>query len=118
MEFTTVFPGWYQGRAVHIHTKVHVGGKMTDAGYEGGHTCHTGQFFFAESAVLDSAKEEPYASSTTTRTTLTEDTIYDRSGVTGGLLKLSYRKGRMARGVTGSITMGVDPDETHDGTDL
>lgn len=24
----------------------------------------------------------------------------------------------MARGVIGSITMGVDPDETHDGTDL
>src|SRR6478672_11004821 len=24
--FTTVYPGWYQGRAVHIHVKVHVGG--------------------------------------------------------------------------------------------
>ncbi|MFB7082609.1 intradiol ring-cleavage dioxygenase [Streptomyces sp. NPDC056308] len=118
VEFKTIFPGWYQGRCVHIHTKVHVGGKMTDAGYEGGHTCHTGQFFFAESAVLDSAKIEPYSTSTTTRTTLTEDTIYDRSGVTGGLMKLSYRKRHMARGVIGSITMGVDPDETHDGTDL
>ncbi|MET7365533.1 intradiol ring-cleavage dioxygenase [Streptomyces sp. NPDC005566] len=118
VEFRTVFPGWYQGRAVHVHTKVHVGGKMTDAGYEGGHTCHTGQFFFAESAVLDSARIEPYSTSTTTRTTLTEDTIYDRSGVTGGLLELSYGKGRMARGVTGSITMGVDPDETNDGTGL
>ncbi|MFJ8763277.1 intradiol ring-cleavage dioxygenase [Streptomyces clavifer] len=116
VEFTTVFPGWYQGRAVHIHTKVHVGGKLTDAGYEGGHTCHTGQFFFAESAVLDSARIAPYSTSTTTRTTLTEDTIYDRSGVTGGLLKLTYGKGRMARGVVGSITMGVDPDVTNDGT--
>ncbi|WP_405389841.1 intradiol ring-cleavage dioxygenase [Streptomyces sp. NBC_01102] len=118
VEFTTIFPGWYQGRAVHIHTKVHVGGKMTDAGYEGGHTCHTGQFFFAESAVLDSARTAPYSTSTTTRTTLTEDTIYDQSGVTGGLLKLTYGKGRMARGVAGSITMGVDPDETNDGTSL
>ncbi|MER8083701.1 intradiol ring-cleavage dioxygenase [Streptomyces sp. NPDC094048] len=118
VEFKTIFPGWYQGRCVHIHTKVHVGGKMTDAGYEGGHTCHTGQFFFAESAVLDSAKIEPYSTSTTTRTTLTEDTIYDRSGVTGGLMKLSYRKRHMARGVIGSITTGVDPDGTHDGTDL
>ncbi|MFD7971483.1 intradiol ring-cleavage dioxygenase [Streptomyces clavifer] len=116
VEFTTVFPGWYQGRAVHVHTKVHVGGKLTDAGYEGGHTCHTGQFFFAESAVLDSARIAPYSTSTTTRTTLTEDTIYDRSGVTGGLLKLTYGKGRMARGVVGSITMGVDPDVTNDGT--
>ncbi|MFI9037307.1 intradiol ring-cleavage dioxygenase [Streptomyces sp. NPDC053726] len=118
VEFKTIFPGWYQGRCVHIHAKVHVGGKMTDAGYEGGHTCHTGQFFFAESAVLDSAEVEPYSTSTTTRTTLTEDTIYDQSGVTGGLMKLSYRKRHMARGVVGSITMGVDPDETHDGTDL
>ncbi|MFE7357801.1 intradiol ring-cleavage dioxygenase [Streptomyces sp. NPDC057543] len=118
VEFRTVFPGWYQGRCVHIHTKVHVGGRMTDAGYEGGHTCHTGQFFFAESAVLDSAEIEPYSTSTTTRTTLTEDTIYDQSGVTGGLMKLAYRKRHMARGVVGSITMGVDPDETHDGTDL
>jgi hypothetical protein len=33
-------------------------------------------------------------------------------------MKLSYRKNHMARGVVGSITMGVDPDETHDGTDL
>ncbi|MEU8677513.1 intradiol ring-cleavage dioxygenase [Streptomyces sp. NPDC048560] len=116
VEFRTVFPGWYQGRAVHIHTKVHVGGKMTDAGYEGGHTCHTGQFFFSERSVLDSAKVAPYSTSTTTRTTLTEDTIYDQSGVTGGLLKLTYGKGRIARGVIGSITMGVDPDETNDGT--
>lgn len=91
---------------------------MLHAGYEGGQTCHTGQFFFAESAVLDSAEIEPYSTSTTTRTTLTEDTIYDRSGVTGGLMELSYRKRHMARGGVGSITMGVAPDETHDGTDL
>ncbi|WP_323183882.1 MULTISPECIES: hypothetical protein [unclassified Streptomyces] len=44
--------------------------------------------------------------------------IYDRSGATGGLMKLSYRKRHMARGVVGSITMGVDPDEAYDGTDL
>src|SRR4051794_7914612 len=24
--FDTVYPGWYQGRAVHIHVKVHLGG--------------------------------------------------------------------------------------------
>ncbi|MFE3739993.1 intradiol ring-cleavage dioxygenase [Streptomyces sp. NPDC059134] len=118
VEFRTVFPGWYRGRAVHIHTKVHVGGKMTDAGYEGGHTCHTGQFFFEEAAVLDSAEIAPYSTSTTERTTLTEDTIYDQSGVRGGLLKLSYRRNDMARGVVATLTMGVDPDETHDGTDL
>ncbi|MFD7880502.1 intradiol ring-cleavage dioxygenase [Streptomyces sp. NPDC059766] len=115
--FRTVFPGWYRGRCVHIHVKVHVDGEWTAAGYEGGHTCHTGQFFFAEEAVLASAEVAPYSTNTTERTTLTEDTIYDQSGTTGGLLKLRYDKKHIARGVRGSITVGVDPDATHDGQD-
>lgn len=115
--FKTVFPGWYRGRCVHIHTKVHVSGTWTDAGYEGGNTCHTGQFFFDEESVLASAEVEPYSTSTTERTTLTEDTIYDQSGTVGGLLKLKYKKNGIAKGVLGTITMGVDPDATHEGTD-
>ncbi|MGW4072002.1 intradiol ring-cleavage dioxygenase [Streptomyces asiaticus] len=118
VEFTTVFPGWYRGRCVHIHTKVHIGGKLTDDGYEGGHTCHTGQLFFAEEAVLDSAKVAPYNTSTTERTTLDEDGIYPGNGAQGGLLKVKYRKGKIEKGVVGSLTLGVDPDATHDGTDL
>jgi protocatechuate 3,4-dioxygenase beta subunit len=34
--FQTVYPGWYQGRTVHIHVKVHIGGNVV----------HTGQIFF------------------------------------------------------------------------
>ncbi|MDQ1069197.1 hypothetical protein QFZ32_004637 [Streptomyces canus] len=112
--FRTIFPGWYRGRCVHIHTKVHVNGEWTDAGYEGGNTCHTGQFFFDEESVLASAEVEPYSTSTTERTTLTEDTIYDQSGTTGGLLKLKYNKKNIAKGVIGSLTMGVDPEATND----
>ncbi|NUK24151.1 intradiol ring-cleavage dioxygenase [Streptomyces lunaelactis] len=116
VEFRTVFPGWYRGRCVHIHTKVHVGGKLTTTGYEGGHTCHTGQLFFAEEAVLDSAQVAPYSTSTTERTTLDEDTIYPGNGTEGGLLTLKYGKGKVAKGVVATLTMGVDPDETHTGT--
>jgi protocatechuate 3,4-dioxygenase beta subunit len=35
--FTTVFPGWYQGRATHIHVEVKVGGavvKVTQIAFE------------------------------------------------------------------------------------
>ena len=116
--FKTIFPGWYRGRCVHIHTKVHVNGEWTDAGYEGGNTCHTGQFFFSEESVLASAEVEPYSTSTTERTTLTEDTIYDQSGTAGGLLKLKYDKKHIAKGVVGSITMGVDPDAENDNTTM
>ncbi|MGW4882646.1 intradiol ring-cleavage dioxygenase [Streptomyces sp. NPDC004262] len=113
--FRTVFPGWYQGRCVHIHVKVHVDGEWTDAGYEGGHTCHTGQLFFDERSVLLSAEVEPYASNTTTRTTLDEDTIYPDNGPEGGLLHLTYDRHHIARGVRGRLTLGVEPDTTNDG---
>ncbi|WP_369041884.1 intradiol ring-cleavage dioxygenase [Streptomyces sp. Midd1] len=115
--FRTVFPGWYQGRCVHIHVKVHVDGTWTDAGYEGGHTCHTGQLFFAEKAVLASAEVAPYSTNTTTRTTLDEDGIYPDNGHEGGLLYLAYDRKHIARGVRARLTMGVTPAETHDTTD-
>src|SRR5438309_1472658 len=38
--FKTIYPGWYMGRATHIHLKVYVGGNAV----------HTGQLFFNESA--------------------------------------------------------------------
>ena len=37
-EFTTIYPGWYIGRAVHIHVRVHVSGRII----------HTGQIYFDE----------------------------------------------------------------------
>ncbi|MEV0239296.1 intradiol ring-cleavage dioxygenase [Streptomyces sp. NPDC050674] len=114
--FRTVFPGWYQGRCVHIHTKVHVNGTWTDAGYEGGTTCHTGQLFFDEESVLAAADVAPYSTNTTPRTTLDEDTIYPGNGTEGGLLRLKYKKGAIAKGVVATLTMAVDPEATQDGT--
>jgi hypothetical protein len=73
--------------------------------------------FFDEKSVLASAKVEPYSTNTTTRTTLTEDTIYPQNGHEGGLLFLDYDKKRIAKGVRAHLTMGVAPDETHDSTD-
>jgi protocatechuate 3,4-dioxygenase beta subunit len=49
--FQTIFPGWYPGRAVHIHLKVIQGGQTW-----------TGQLFF-DDATLDAAyAKEPYSS--------------------------------------------------------
>ncbi len=44
-EFSTLYPGWYSGRTIHIHMKVHLGG-VADGKYSGGHVTHTGQFSF------------------------------------------------------------------------
>ena len=50
-EFETLFPGWYSGRAVHIHVKVALNG--TDV--------HTGQLFFEDETIAAVYAEEPYS---------------------------------------------------------
>jgi protocatechuate 3,4-dioxygenase beta subunit len=47
-EFATVYPGWYAGRTIHIHLKVHLGGSAGAERYAGGHVSHTGQLFLPE----------------------------------------------------------------------
>ena len=53
--FTTIYPGWYPGRAVHIHFKIRTGGRGL-AGFE-----FTSQLFFDE-AINDTVfAQAPYA---------------------------------------------------------
>jgi protocatechuate 3,4-dioxygenase beta subunit len=44
---TAIFPGYYTGRATHIHTKVFTDWKVLPNGtFEAGRLAHVGQFFF------------------------------------------------------------------------
>ena len=52
VEFTTIYPGWYRGRTVHIHAKVHL-----DAS-----TVLTTQLFFDDAVSATVYEREPYAS--------------------------------------------------------
>ena len=50
VHFTTIYPGWYEGRAVHIHFKI-----RTDDGYE-----FTSQLFFDEELTDQVFAQPPY----------------------------------------------------------
>src|SRR5207253_1873231 len=50
--FQTVYPGWYQGRTVHIHVKVHLGGNVV----------HTGQLYFPDTVTDAVYRNPPYSS--------------------------------------------------------
>jgi protocatechuate 3,4-dioxygenase beta subunit len=91
--FRTVYPGWYQGRTVHIHVKVHLGGNVV----------HTGQLYFSD-AVTDAVyRKAPYSSRPNRSTRNAQDPIY-RNG--GKRSQVSLRK--TAAGVyVATITMGV-----------
>ena len=88
--FDTIFPGWYQGRAVHIHVKVHVGGNEV----------HTGQLYFEDADAAAVYGQEPYAARGQSSTPNSADGIYAQGG-DSSLVKLG--RGRRA----GSVTLGV-----------
>ncbi|WP_406837138.1 intradiol ring-cleavage dioxygenase [Streptomyces sp. AHU1] len=106
---TTVYPGWYRGRCVHIHVKVHTGVTLTsDGSFTGGRELHTGQLFFNETITTAMAKVSPYSTNKVTRTTLAQDSIYDGGGASSGLLTLTALGSTASAGYTGTLTLGVE----------
>jgi protocatechuate 3,4-dioxygenase beta subunit len=91
--FQTVYPGWYQGRSVHIHVKVHVRGNVA----------HTGQLFFSDSLTDRVYRSAPYTMRPGPRTRNTADSIF----VNGGRKSMLRLSRRSAGGYVGKIAMGV-----------
>lgn len=91
--FRTVYPGWYQGRTVHIHVKVHIGGRVV----------HTGQLYFPDSVTDAVYRRAPYSARSPRDVRNANDSVY-RSG--GGKSVMSVKK--TSRGTyVATIAMGV-----------
>jgi protocatechuate 3,4-dioxygenase beta subunit len=91
--FKTIYPGWYPGRAVHIHVKVHVRGNVV----------HTGQLFFP-AAITDAVyAKQPYAAHGASPDTANPADAIFRNGGSKGMLALR----KTAAGYTASLSMGV-----------
>jgi protocatechuate 3,4-dioxygenase beta subunit len=90
--FDTIYPGWYQGRAVHIHVKVHVGGNVV----------HTGQLFFPDALTEQVYKAAAYRVRGKPDVSDAADSIYRN----GGSLSL-LRPVKSGSGYVGSMVMGV-----------
>ena len=90
--FKTIYPGWYPGRAVHIHLKAFLGGS----------TVHTGQLFFPDKLTDVVYKRSPYNRRPNRDPRNNADSIY-RNGGARSTLKLV----RNGSGYIGRIAMGV-----------
>jgi protocatechuate 3,4-dioxygenase beta subunit len=92
-QFRTVYPGWYQGRTVHIHVKVHVGGNVV----------HTGQLYFPDSLTDAVYRQSPYSSRPNRTMRNAGDMIFRNSG-SRSMLKVK----RSSSGLyVATITMGI-----------
>jgi protocatechuate 3,4-dioxygenase beta subunit len=90
--FRTVYPGWYTGRTVHVHVKVHVGGRVV----------HTGQLYFRDTLTDAVFRKAPYSKRPNRDTRNATDPIFGNGGRRS---LLTVR--RHGAGYTGSIRMGV-----------
>src|SRR5437870_5640859 len=91
--FQTVYPGWYRGRTVHIHVKVHIGGNVV----------HTGQLYFPDTVTDAVYRKAPYNSRPNRDVRNASDAIF-RNGGSRSLLAVR----RNTSGVyVATIRMGV-----------
>ncbi len=74
VQFTTIYPGWYRGRAVHIHFKIRTGSRESSS-YE-----FTSQLFFDDALTDQVHAQAPYASKGQRTLRNAGDNIYQNGG--------------------------------------
>lgn len=90
--FQSVYPGWYQGRTVHIHVKVHVAGNVV----------HTGQLYFPDKVTDRVFRRKPYSRRPRRTTRNADDFVFAQGGRRS---MLALRK--VGGAYVGSIALGV-----------
>jgi len=90
--FRSVWPGWYQGRTVHIHVKVHVAGNVV----------HTGQLYFPDSLTDKVFRRRPYNHRPKRTTRNANDFVFAQGGKRSML-----RVRKSGNAYVAAITMGV-----------
>jgi protocatechuate 3,4-dioxygenase beta subunit len=97
-QFQTIYPGWYRGRTVHIHVKVHLNHDAL------GHVVHTGQLYFQDSLTARVYRSPRYRARAAAR-----DTFNSTDGIfaSGGRQSMLTVQADGHGGYLGSITLGV-----------
>ncbi len=97
VQFTTIYPGWYMGRTIHIHVRVRTYNGATAL------TNYTTQVFFDESINNTVLAQKPYSNRTSARdTTNSKDMVYN---VANNTLMLATT---VASGAGYAATMTID----------
>jgi len=113
VRFSTVYPGWYEGRAIHIHVKVRT--------FEGSNETFdwTSQFYLNNSISEQVHRQPPYNEHGEPDMTNEEDGIYTGPSTdgliqsnTGQHLMLNLTQGQDGQGYTGTFNVVVNANKT------
>ena len=98
VEFLTVYPGWYRGRAVHIHLRVHLDDEIV----------LTSQMFFDDDYTAGVYAAAPYAEFGLPDTPNGADNIAGNSAAEGTMLHTSAADTANGPGTLALLNLGVD----------
>lgn len=104
VEFTTIYPGWYTGRAVHVHLRVH----SPDATSPDGGIVLTSQLYFDGAYTAKVFSSPPYAEFGLPDTSNEADTIAGDPPNDGTLLRTTAADTPNGRGTLALAVLGVD----------
>lgn len=97
--FTTIFPGWYGGRAVHIHYRLRT---LDASGKVSGD--FVSQLFFSEAMIARVHAQPPYKQKGTRDTPNATDNIYKN----GGNQMLVTESGDVSKGIVATFNVGLN----------
>ena len=100
VSFTTIYPGWYRGRAVHVHVRVH----RADAP---GALVLTSQLYFPEGRTAEVFGQAPYAEFGLPDTSNEDDSIAGDPGSEGTLLATTAAGTAHGPGTLALANLGV-----------
>ena len=103
VSFTTIYPGWYQGRTVHIHFKIRTPARAVVQEQPASVYEFTSQLFFDDALTDRVHREQPYAAKGQRDIRNERDGIYRESG---GVLMLAVS--RAGSGYSGTFDVGLD----------
>ncbi|GAA5858366.1 hypothetical protein JCM8547_004666 [Rhodosporidiobolus lusitaniae] len=121
--FTSIFPGYYTGRATHVHIRVHTEWEtLPNNTFTSGNMIHTGQIFVPDSINMVVDKIWPYNTNPIadkwgrTRNWADSLGIYDDAHENGHNPEFEVLKlgGVLQQGLIGYITVGVDAKARYD----
>lgn len=98
VEFLTICPGWYPGRAVHIHLRVHLEDDVVT----------TSQLFFDPEYLESVYASAPYAEFGSADTSLAEDNIAGDPASEGTVLVTAAADTSKGRGTLALLNLGIE----------
>ncbi|TQV97867.1 hypothetical protein V2A60_006416 [Cordyceps javanica] len=111
VHFETIFPGHYEGRAIHIHVLTHPNAKpLPNNTIIDDHASHVGQMYFDQGLIDQVERVAPYNTNKQPRTSNNQDWILQEDIRAGGHPFIQVKKigTRLEDGLIGWINFGVN----------